>query len=114
MTKNATKPLPTTDEYVEACIPETGLQIILWDAQAGLKTTEKQLRSDAEYMIRRMQSLLARLDEGNSVNSLGEIQGSALDIDRLCALRQERVEQITRLEWAIARDSEKATGQDES
>lgn len=99
------KPTPTTDDYVEACAPETGLQIILWDAQSELKYTEKQLRSDAEYIIRKMQAVIVNLDEGYHVNSLGELQGSAQNFDRLCAAREMQAKHITALEWAIKKDA---------
>lgn len=34
------------------------------------------------------------------VNSLGEVQGTALDIDRTCALREAKAEEVRRLVWA--------------
>lgn len=46
--------------------------------------TKARLRRSTERMIDRLQDLLSTLDNGRTVNSLGELQGSGNEIDRLC------------------------------
>lgn len=93
-------------ETTETFIPRTGLDLVLFDAQRQLLSTDKDLRSRAEALIRQMQRLIEHLDDGSGVNSLGEVQSRGLDIDRLCALREERASAIRRLAWAAEKDAE--------
>ena len=70
-----------------------------YEVTTGRTSTERELRSKAESMIRRMQGVLAALDDDRHLNSLGEVQGLGPDIDRLCALRAQQIETIKRLGW---------------
>jgi len=45
----------------------------------------ERLHADAQVLITRMRTLMETIERGGSINSLGEIQGMALDIDRRCA-----------------------------
>lgn len=70
-----------------------------WDAKRETEYVAGRLRADAASLGRRMTELAAALGgerpgvrpewqgpTGASVNSLGEVQGRGLDIDRACAL----------------------------
>jgi hypothetical protein len=88
--------------------PETPLDIILFDARADLKSTEDSLRRAAAQLARRAERVIELLDAGYHVNELGEIQHAGVEVDRYCALREERLQGLRRLEWAAERTAERA------
>jgi len=52
-----------------------------------LAMTESELAKYAADLSGNMQHLVETLETGGAVNSLGEVQGHGLTIDRLCAIR---------------------------
>ena len=49
-----------------------------------IKATESRLRAAAEHLATRMTDLVGYLDNDRTINSLGEVQGAGMDVDRLC------------------------------
>lgn len=62
----------------------------------------EQLVALAVNMTAKLDRVVAAVQEGRHVNSLGELQGSASDFDRLCALRERAAEDVRHLA-ALAR-----------
>jgi hypothetical protein len=82
------------------------LEIILTDARNDLLSAEDSLRRAAERLARRAERIGELLDAGYHVNELGEIQHAGAEVDRYCALREERIAGIRRLEWAAQKAAE--------
>ena len=78
------------------------LQLVLDSARRDVERVEKELAHSARRLEADMRTLLERLDEDRAVNGLGEVQGRGFDVDRLCALRQAKLEEVQRLEWLAA------------
>ncbi len=78
------------------------VEALLADAEHDLTHIEHQLRHAAETVAARVNRTFAALDEGRPLNGLGELQSTALDVDRLCAVREAKIAQIHVLESAAA------------
>lgn len=73
----------------------------LSEARQALGNIEDSLRRKASSLADRVQRILIHLDEGLHLNELGEIQGSAVDVDILCARRQDAITAVKRAIWTI-------------
>ena len=63
-----------------------------------LQRTSDSLRADAAYLKNALDRVVTHLDEGDSVNSLGELQSTGVNFDRLCGLREAFIELASELE----------------
>lgn len=57
------------------------------DNERAIANNNAALKRAAESMIDKMMRLIANVDHDLTVNTLGEVQGRGLEVDRLCALR---------------------------
>lgn len=74
----------------------------LMEAEYGVKSTLEALERAARSLVERMEQLADRtltLREGgsSSINSLGEVQSYGSEVDRLCAVYDEKKLQMMRL-----------------
>jgi hypothetical protein len=67
-------------------------RLIVYNALEEILHTARALYGAAHNAQESMKRTLSNLDEGrmDSINRLGELQGTARDVDRLCALLQEK------------------------
>lgn len=72
---------------------------LIEDAKRTLQGTEADLVRNAKALIEDMNRLVSNIESGYHVNDLGEVQSRGTSIDRLCALRQERVNNLKALEY---------------
>lgn len=71
-----------------------------YNASWDVKYAKERLVSQAKYIAEKMNLLVKRVEEGSSVNSLGELQSSGPELDRLCAefvLAQKHEQAVLRL-----------------
>lgn len=68
------------------------------DALADALRSVNRVNADLEGALgelgRRVEGATNALGAGAKLNPLGVIQGAALDVDRLCAVRDERIQQL--------------------
>jgi hypothetical protein len=69
---------------------------VVLDAIHELVDAEDKLRDLAVTLQRRLTQTVERLDGGQHVNELGELQGASIEFDSLCRLRQARVSFLTK------------------
>lgn len=81
------------------------IDIARYLAAYDVKTLEERLRRRAEWIRYRMDELLRALDEGHSVNALGVLQSSGVELDSLCG----QFEQAKAHQKAIERLAEALT-----
>lgn len=72
---------------------------LIEDSKRTLQGTEADLVRNAKALIADMERLVSNIESGYHVNDLGEVQSRGTAIDRLCALRQERVNSLKALEY---------------
>lgn len=67
-------------------------RLIVYNALEEILHTARALYGAAYNAQESMKKTLSNLNEGrmDSINRLGELQGTARDVDRLCALLQEK------------------------
>ena len=82
------------------------LDYIVYDTERKFAQKSADLKSAAEYMIRKLERVIREIDADYHVNSLGELQGSAPQFDILCAERENLANTLVALKWA----QEKANG----
>jgi hypothetical protein len=80
-------------------------------ARFVIERAERDVTKTVEELIYLMERLAERLTRSAadlrargadaSVNTLGEVQGQGLDVDRLCALLRERKATAQMLTWAL-------------
>lgn len=63
-----------------------------WGDEHEAHQATVELRKKISSLIDRMTGALRTMDAGYRVNSLGEVQGSGMDVDRLCALVDYKTE----------------------
>lgn len=80
---------------------EQRIEAVFADAGMRLASTELELRSALAGVIERCESALRVLDQGFHCNELGVIQSAGFNVDRLCALREERAQEVRRLAFII-------------
>jgi hypothetical protein len=68
------------------------------DFRSDVRYAEESLNQAAAVVIDRAQRLQERLQNGYSINDLGELQSSGSDVDRLCAVVGERRKALLRVE----------------
>lgn len=66
---------------------------------------ENEMARKAEQLKRDLDGLVWALSKGLNVNELGVVQGKGQDLDRLCALRQAKGEQVQELAWLMNLDA---------
>lgn len=64
------------------------------EAHRDVQRTRQELKKEAEYLARKMNELARDVSQHHTINSLGEVQGRGLEVDRLCALLHEREQQF--------------------
>lgn len=98
-----------TDETLSArLIDGTPLEQAIWQEAARFVQTESSLRDKIAYVQRQTADALRYMDAGQSVNSLGILQSSALDVDRLCGQRASQIETLSTLIGHARREAEQA------
>lgn len=70
---------------------------LLWTFQTDFERCSDELVMAADSMARRMGTRSSHVDDGMTVNTLGEVQGSGSSLDRLCALRGEAISNVKRV-----------------
>lgn len=63
-----------------------------WGDEHEAHQSTVELRKKIGSLIERMMGALRTMDAGYRVNSLGEVQGGGMDVDRLCALVDYKTE----------------------
>ena len=69
---------------------------------------KEQLVDKARWLIDDLERLIQHLEEGSTINSLGEVQGKGSEIDRLCGLYMQTRDLAE--EMRQARDADKEDG----
>lgn len=64
------------------------------DAASALDYSENRLRNAAKAVQNKMEETVRTLDRAGTVNSLGELQSRAGDVDRECALFESYAERL--------------------
>jgi hypothetical protein len=71
-------------------------EMILAEALRTYAWSSEQLADAAHKVAQRCTSISSALDDERSVNPLGELQSSAVEVDRLCALRGHSAAEVKR------------------
>ncbi len=79
---------------------DSKLDQLIFGQEHELEYTNKQIISDAESLIRRLQQAVDNVKQGMNVNSCGVVQSSGHDLDKLIAKRQMVAENLKKLAWA--------------
>lgn len=82
----------------------TRLADVIRTWEARLASKEDALRSAAQTIQGRLNSTITGLDNDRHINSLGELQSTALSFDMLCAEREQILEMLVTLRWAAQID----------
>lgn len=72
---------------------------LLLDEVGGVERAKKDLVETVAFLQRSLERVQRNLTEGHSLNTLGEVQGQGLAVDRLCVelgARQRSLEVLTR------------------
>ena len=67
---------------------------------------KEQLVAKARWLIDDLKRLIQHLEEGSTINSLGEVQGKGSEIDRLCGLYAQTRELAEEMRQARDADRE--------
>jgi len=67
-----------------------------WAAEHEAHELQLRLRVEVKSLRDRMDDTLNSLANGYAINSLGEVQGRGLDVDRLCALAYDAAQRMTK------------------
>jgi hypothetical protein len=67
--------------------PNRPISVALHENQRAISNNAKSLKRAAQDMIHQMERLIRNIDEGYTINTLGEVQGRGSEVDRLCAIR---------------------------
>ncbi len=95
----------TTDEARD--FPRTRLDYFQrYRLDSKVEDYKEQLVAKARCLIDDLERMIRHLEEGNSVNSLGEVQGRGSEIDRLCGLYMQTRELAEEMRQARAADEE--------
>lgn len=74
----------------------------VFEAALAYQDATDTVRSTALSIAQDMERVVRHLDEGYHVNSLGEVQGRGLDLDRACALREAHARRLVQaLHYAL-------------
>lgn len=74
------------------------MELCLRLAEDRLQKTKDDIKKVAKHITEDMQYVIERLDKSpGSINSLGELQSRAPELNRLCALLYERTEFVQNL-----------------
>ena len=79
------------------------LRDLLHDLERDLRNTERSLQHALTAVEDRCRRAARYLANDMSVNMLGELQGSANEVDRLCALREEQRRTAERVRGVLER-----------
>jgi hypothetical protein len=90
-------PTPTNDTTGKRLEEMTAMEWAVLDAERTATATAEMLTAACNQVIERMARTIDTVARRENVNSLGELQGRALDVDRLCALYYEQHMELTRL-----------------
>jgi hypothetical protein len=103
-------PFTQVGVQLAASVAERGLDDAATADLDFLRATLGEVATHSEALMKvacRVEELGQRvrsyLDERRHVNSLGELQGTALDFDRLCALRESAIESYVRARHYVVR-----------
>lgn len=80
-------------------LEDTSFGTAVFEAAREVADADEKLREAIAWLRNDLDRTERDLDEGGTINSLGVVQSKGLDVDRLCALRQEKREQFNRLVW---------------
>lgn len=85
---------------LEMTTQQNGLsaRMLVEGARFDVEYTRGRLERAAERLIDRMESLRRYLNDGMTINSLGEVQGLGQDVDRLCAVLRQQENALETLE----------------
>jgi hypothetical protein len=83
------------------------LEAMIQSTQMKIESLSSELASEAADLASRMSRLVTRLEEGSSINALGEVQRRGAEVDRLCALLDAEQKNLVMLNW-MSEDSEVA------
>lgn len=86
-------------EQVVAGGPHSNLASLLWTAVREVDSTVEDMRRTAASIHSDLDRMVRNLDGGFSINSLGVIQSTGPDLDRLAALLTERTKTLVGLLW---------------
>jgi hypothetical protein len=99
-----TMPMLTTTKLVPMTQQDQlTIEGAIWNAESDARRVSEQLVRKAKWLRDDMDRLIAQVEAGGSVNSLGEVQGSGSEVDRLCALYDEKFSQLHSLRWFLDR-----------
>ena len=70
---------------------------------AEFASIDEQLITTAKDVATTMERLIARVDEGGRLNSLGELQGRGPELDRLCATREAQSKNVVHMAARLVR-----------
>lgn len=73
----------------------------LAEAVTKVTTQEELLKRLGVHIRSTTERVDERLADGQNVNSLGELQRTAIEYDQACVLRQEALEWVRRCAWVV-------------
>lgn len=73
-------------------------QDLIENKRRDVQYRKQELYEAAKSLSDRMQRVAQNLEQGYSVNGLGEVQGMGLGVDRLCALFEQEKKELRMLE----------------
>lgn len=74
---------------------EQNMLFLLSEAQRRFENANEDLLRQADEVSRRVDQAKASVTAGHHVNSIGELQSAGPRFDQLCAVRQERLENLS-------------------
>ena len=83
------------------------LEAMIQSSKMKIENLSSELANEAADLASRMNKLVLRLEEGSSINALGEVQRRGAEVDRLCALLDAEQKNLVMLNW-MSEDSEVA------
>ena len=90
------------------------VDVLRYYADYDVEHIEEQLRRKAESIRDRVDDLLRSLDQGYTINSLGVLQSSGVELDSLCAqfeMAKANRYRIERFAERLAKETEAATAE---
>lgn len=91
-------------------IDKSPLSIMILNAIWALDSTAQNLCNAGQRLSEQMASMIDTVNKGQHVNSLGEVQSRGMDVDRYCALMEERTERLLSLLWLYQRSTKVTEG----
>lgn len=88
------------EQLIAQGIPEA-LASITTTAIDNIWAREDDIRDKGAELQGRIERTIASVDAGRHINDLGELQGAAPSFDIACARRQDAIEAVKRLAWAL-------------